>query len=273
MEKLIINASICGATVKKEQNPAVPYTIEELAREAKSAYEAGASIIHLHVRRDDGSPTQDRDRFQEAVDAILAVCPDVIIQPSTSGESGMSDMERLSSLNIVPKPEIAPITCGTPNMGGNNIFVNTNDTIFNFAKIMKEKGIKPELEVFDKGMIDIAAKADKLGLFEHPLHFNLLLGIQMGATLRDLVFLVDSLPPGSTWAATSAGSKTTMAIASAAIVMGGHIRIGFEDTIYIEKGVLAESNGQLVEKIVKLARLLGRDVATPDEARRILSLR
>lgn len=273
MDKLIINASICGATVTKEQNPAVPYTIDELVREAKSAYDAGASIIHLHVREDDGTATQDKARFQEAVSAILEVCPNVIIQPSTSGETGMSDAERLAPLYIDPMPEIAPITCGTLNMGGKRIFLNTDDTVFNFAGIMKEKGIKPELEVFDKGMIDIAVKADKKHLLNHPLHFNLLLGIQISATVRDLVYLVESLPMGATWAATSAGSKTAMTIAAATIVMGGHIRIGFEDTIYIEKGVLAKSNGELVQKIVNLAKLLGREIATPDEAREILSLK
>ena len=116
-EKLIITAAICGAEVTKEQNPAVPYTVEEIAREAKSAYDAGASVIHLHVRWDDGTPTQDKGRFQECVTAILKECPDVIIQPSTGGAVGMTDEERLQSTELTPVPEFATLDCGTCNFG------------------------------------------------------------------------------------------------------------------------------------------------------------
>ncbi len=271
MEKLIISAAICGAEVTKEQNPAVPYTIEEIVREAKSAYDAGAAVIHLHVRWDDGKPTQSKERFQEAVDAIRKECPDVIIQPSTGGAVGMTDLERLESTDIVPTPEFATLDCGTCNFGGDEVFVNTDNTIFNFAKIMKERGIKPELEVFDKGMIDIALKADKKGLLVHPLHFDFVLGVQMTATLRDLVFMVGSIPAGSTWTATGLG-KNAWHIAAATISMGGHVRVGFEDNLYLERGVLAKSNGEMVEKAVKLANILGRPIATPAEAREILGM-
>lgn len=272
MEKLIISAAICGAEVKKEQNPAVPYTIDEIVREAKSAYDAGAAVIHLHVRWDDGTPTQDTKRFQEAVDAIRKVCPDVIIQPSTGGAVGMTDLERLASTDIVPTPEFATLDCGTCNFGGDEIFINTDNTIFNFAKIMKEKGIKPELEVFDKGMIDIALKADRKGLLVHPLHFDFVLGVQMSATLRDLVFMAGSVPAGSTWTAAGLG-KNAWHIAAATISLGGHVRVGFEDNLYLEKGVLAKSNGEMVAKAVQIAKLLGREIATPDEAREILGLK
>jgi len=271
MEKLIITAAICGAEVTKAQNPAVPYTIEEIVREAKSAYDAGASIIHLHVRYDDGTPTQDRARFQEAVDAIRKVCPDAIIQPSTGGAVGMTDLERLQSTDIVPTPEFATLDCGTCNFGGDDIFVNSDNTIKNFAKIMKERGIKPELEVFDKGMIDIALRIDAKGLLEHPLHFDFVLGVQIAATVRDLSYMADSIPPGSTWTATGLG-KSAWQIAAATIAMGGHVRVGFEDNLYLEKGVLAKSNGEMVEKVKAIARLLGREVATPMEARRILGM-
>lgn len=271
MEKLIIAAAISGAEVTKEHNPAVPYTIEEIVREAKSAYDAGASVIHLHVRHDDGTPTQSKERFQEAVDAIYKVCPDVIIQPSTGGAVGMTDLERLQSTEIVPTPEFATLDCGTLNFGGDEIFINTDNTIKNFATIMKERGIKPELEVFDKGMIDIALKMDRKGLLEHPLHFDFVLGVQMTATLRDLVFMVGSIPAGCTWTAAGIG-RSEFEIAAGTIIMGGHVRVGFEDNLYIEKGVLAKSNGELVEKVVKLAKLFGREIANPTEAREILSL-
>lgn len=272
MEKLIIAAAICGAEVTKEHNPAVPYTVDEIVREAKSAYDAGAAVIHLHVRDDNGKPTQDKDRFQVCVDAILAQCPGVIVQPSTGGAVGMSDLERLQSTEIVPTPEFATLDCGTLNFGGDEVFVNTDNTIMNFAKIMKERGIKPELEVFDKGMIDIALKMDKKGLLEHPMHFDFVLGVQMTATIRDLVFMVGSIPPGSTWTAAGIG-RNEFELAAATIIMGGHVRVGFEDNLYIEKGVLAKSNGELVAKVVKLADLLGREIASPAEARKILSLK
>jgi 3-keto-5-aminohexanoate cleavage enzyme len=271
MEKLIITAAICGAEVTKEQNPAVPYTVAEIAKEAKSAYDAGASVIHLHVRWDDGTPTQDKGRFQECMDAILKECPDVIVQPSTGGAVGMTDLERLQSTELNPAPEFATLDCGTCNFGGDEIFVNTDNTVMNFAKIMKERGIKPELEVFDKGMIDIALKADKKGLLVHPMHFDFVLGVQMTATVRDLTFMAGSIPAGSTWTATGIG-RDAWTVAATTICLGGNVRVGFEDNLYLEKGVLAKSNGEMVEKAVKLAKLLGRPIATPAEARKILGI-
>ena len=159
MEKLIITAAICGAEVLKEHNPAVPYTIEELVREAKSAYDAGASIIHLHVRWDDGTPTQDKGRFKEAIDAIKKEIPDIIIQPSTGGAVGMTDDERLQPTEL--KPEMATLDCGTLTFGGDEIFINTENTIKYFGKRMIELGIKPEIEVFDKSMIDMVSDCIK----------------------------------------------------------------------------------------------------------------
>ncbi len=272
MEKLIISCCICGAEVTKENNPAVPYTVEEIVREAKSAYDAGAALIHLHVRWDDGTPTQDKGRFQECVDAIRKVCPDVIIQPSTGGAVGMTDLERLQSTEITPTPEMATLDCGTCNFGGDEIFINTDNTINNFGDIMKERGIKPECEVFDKGMIDLALKAAKKGHIDYPMHFDFVLGVQMTATVRDLVFMVGSIPPGSTWTATGIG-KTCWDIVAATIALGGHVRVGFEDNVYMSKGVLAKSNGEMVERVVQMAKLMNREIATPDEARQILGLK
>ena len=272
MEKLIISACICGAEVTKDNNPAVPYTVEEIVREAKSAYDAGASLIHLHVRWDDGTPTQDKGRFQECIDAIRKECPDAIIQPSTGGAVGMTDLERLQSTEVDPTPEMATLDCGTCNFGGDEIFVNTDTTIENFARIMLDRGIKPELEVFDKGMIDLALRvADRKGLLVHPLHWDFVLGVQMSATVRDLVYMASSIPADSTWTATGIG-KEAWNIAAATIAMGGHVRVGFEDNVYIEKGVLAKSNGEMVDKAVSIAKLLGRPIASPNEAREILSL-
>ncbi|NLY72182.1 MAG: 3-keto-5-aminohexanoate cleavage protein [Tissierellia bacterium] len=270
MSKLIITAAICGAEVTKEHNPAIPYTVEEIAREAKSAYDAGASIIHLHVREDDGTPTQSKARFEECIKAIREVAPDVIIQPSTGGAVGMTDLERLQPTEI-EGTEMATLDCGTLNFGGDEIFINTENTIKNFGKIMIERGIKPEIEVFDKGMIDYAIRFEKQGFIKKPMHFDFVLGVQMTATARDLAFMVDSIPEGSTWTVAGIG-RHEFPMAAMGIAMGGHVRVGFEDNVYIDKGVPAKSNGELVERVVRLAKELGREIATPAEAREILGL-
>ena len=271
MEKLIITAAICGAEVTKKHNPNVPYTVGEMVREALSAYNAGASIIHLHVRYDDGTPTQDKERFREVIEAIKAKCPDVIIQPSTGGAVGMTPEERLQPVYL--KPEMASLDCGTMNFGGDEIFVNTENMIIEFATKMNELGVKPELEVFDKGMIDTAIRLHKKGYIKAPMHFNFVMGVNGGisAEMRDFVFLMESIPPGSTFTATGIG-RYEFPVATMSILAGGHVRVGFEDNVYLEKGVLAKSNGELVEKVVRIARELGREIATPDEARKILGL-
>lgn len=272
MEKLIITAAISGAEVLKEHNPAVPYTVEECAREAKSAYDAGASIIHLHVRHDDGTPTQDKNRFKEVMDAIYKVCPDVIIQPSTGGAVGMTDDERLQPTEL--NPEMATLDCGTLNFGGDEVFTNTENTIKYFGKRMIERGIKPELEVFDKSMIDMALRLHKKGFITNPMHFDFVMGVNGGITgeLRDFVFLRGSIPAGSTYTVGGVG-RFEFPLAAAAIIDGGHVRVGFEDNVYLSKGVLAKSNGELVEKVVRIAKEFGREIATPAEARKILGLK
>lgn len=271
MEKLIITAAISGAEVTKEHNPAVPYTIEELVREAGSAYEAGASIIHLHVREDDGTPTQCKNRFKEVMDAILAKYPDVIIQPSTGGAVGMTDDERLQPTEL--RPEMATLDCGTLNFGGDEIFINTENTIKNFGSRMIELGIKPELECFDKSMIEMALRLAKKGFIQSPMHFDFVLGVNggLGGTLRDFQFMRDSIPCDATYTVAGVG-RFEFPLAVAAIIDGGHVRVGFEDNIYISKGVVAKSNGELVDKVVRLAKELGREIATPAEARVILGL-
>ncbi|MDD2584608.1 MAG: 3-keto-5-aminohexanoate cleavage protein [Bacteroidales bacterium] len=272
MEKLIITAAISGAEVLKEHNPAVPYTVEECAREAKSAYDAGASIIHLHVRHDDGTPTQDKNRFKEVMDAIYKVCPDIIIQPSTGGAVGMTDDERLQPTEL--NPEMATLDCGTLNFGGDEVFTNTENTIKYFGKRMIERGIKPELEVFDKSMIDMALRLHKKGFITNPMHFDFVMGVNGGITgeLRDFVFLRGSIPAGSTYTVAGVG-RFEFPLAAAAIIDGGHVRVGFEDNVYLSKGVLAKSNGELVEKVVRIAKEFGREIATPAEARKILGLK
>lgn len=271
MDKLIITAAICGAEVTKEQNPSVPYTIEEIQREAKSAYDSGASIIHLHVREDDGTPTQDINRFRKCIEAIKEACPDVIVQPSTGGAVGMSNDERIQPVNL--NPEMATLDCGTCNFGGDDIFVNTENTIKEFAKKMIDLGVKPEIEVFDKGMVDMALRLHRKGLIKDPMHFNFVMGVNggIGASPRDLMFLKESIPSWNTFTVSGIG-KSQFQMAALSILLGGHVRVGFEDNVYISKGVLAKSNGELVDKVVRIAKELGREIATPQEAREILGL-
>lgn len=272
MEKLIITACICGAEVTKEQNPNVPYTVEEMAREAKSAYDAGASLIHIHVREDDGTPTQSKDRFDAVLTAIRKVCPDAILQVSTGGAVGMSNDERLQPLLL--HPEMATLDCGTCNFGGDDIFVNTENQIKDFVTRMNDIDCKPEVEVFDKGMIDMAIRLNKKGFIKTPMHFDFVMGVNGGISgePRDLCFMAESIPAGSTWTVAGVG-RYEFPMAALGILMGGHVRVGFEDNVYLSKGVLAKSNGELVEKVVRLAKEFGREIANPAEAREILGLK
>lgn len=272
MEKLIITAAICGAEVLKEHNPAVPYTVEECVREAKSAYEAGASIIHLHVRFDDGTPTQDKNRFKVIMDAIHKECPDVIIQPSTGGAVGMTDDERLQPTELCP--EMATLDCGTCNFGGDDVFTNTENTIKYFGDRMIERGIKPELEVFDKSMIEMALRLHKKGHIVKPMHFDFVMGVNggIGGDIRDFVFLRGSIPSDATYTVAGVG-RYEFPLAALAIIDGGNVRVGFEDNVFLSKGVLAKSNGELVAKVVRMAKELGREIANPTEARQILGLK
>ncbi|MFA6704346.1 MAG: 3-keto-5-aminohexanoate cleavage protein, partial [Bacteroidales bacterium] len=257
MEKLIITNCVSGAEVTKENNPAVPYTVDEYVREAKSAYEAGASIIHLHVRYDDGKPTQDKARFKVIMDAIRNVCPDVIIQPSTGGAVGMTNDERLQPTEL--NPEMATLDCGTMNFGGDDVFENTENTIKYFGQKMIERGIKPECEVFDKSMIEMCLRLAKKGYVKYPIHWDFVMGVNggIGGEIRDFTFLAGSIPAGSTYTVAGVG-RYEFPLAAMAIIHGGHVRVGFEDNVYISKGVLAKSNGELVAKVVRLANEFGR---------------
>ena len=272
MEKLIITAAICGAEVTKEQNPAVPYTVEEIVREAKSAVDAGAAIVHLHVREDDGTPTQSKARFKTCIDAIYEVCPDVILIPSTGGAVGMTAEERLQPTELFP--EMATLDCGTCNFG-DEVFENTMPMMRDFGKRMLENQIKPEYECFEMGHLETVLNMAKKGQVPGaPMQFNFVLGVPgcTPATVPNLCWLVNAIPAGSTWTATGIG-RHAFTLAAPAIAMGGTVRVGFEDNLYLEKGVLAKSNGELVAKVVRIAKELGREIATSAEARKILNLK
>lgn len=272
MEKLIITAAICGAEVLKEHNEYVPYTVEEFVREAKESYLAGASIIHLHVRNDDGTPTQSKERFEEVINAIKKEVPEVIIQPSTGGAVGMTNDERLQPTLL--HPEMCTLDCGSVNFGGNEVFINTEDDIKYFAENIYSKKILPELECFGKSHIDQVLNLHKKGFIKGHMHFSFVLGVNGGQTgeERDFLFLKDSLPTGATYSVAGIG-RYEFKLAELAIKHGGHVRVGLEDNIYLEKGKKAQGNKDLVAKAVTIAKQYKRDIATPQEARNILGLK
>ncbi len=270
MEKLIITAAITGAEVTRDVQPNLAITPDEIAADAKACYEAGASIIHVHARNEDGSPTQGYDVYKAIKEKIEALCP-VIVQPSTGGATWHSPEERLQPVEL--KPEMATLSCGTVNFG-DDVFMNSPEYIEVFAKKMKENGVKPEMEVFERGMIETAKGLVKKGLVDAPLHFDFVLGVPGACPgeLDDLMQMIRVIPEGSTWTVAGVG-RYELPLAVHGILLGGHVRVGFEDNVYYKKGEKATSNAQLVARIKRLAEELGREVATPDEAREILGLK
>jgi 3-keto-5-aminohexanoate cleavage enzyme len=269
-DELIVTVAPCGAETMRSHNPAVPYTPREIAAEARRAYEAGARMVHVHARWDDGTPTQDAGRFSETVAAIRQAAPELIVQVSTGGAVGMTAAERLGSLHA--KPDMATLTCGSVNFGG-GIFENPAPLMLEFARALTAAGIRPELEIFDFGHLDNAAWLAAKAPLDGPQHHDLVLGVPGGAagTPRNVTGLADRLPPGSTWSATGIG-RTHLPVVLTAIACGGHVRLGFEDQVELEPGRLAASNAELVERVVRLAELAGRSVASPARARELLGL-
>lgn len=270
MEKLIITAAICGAEVTKEDNPNLPISPEEIAHSALEVEKAGASVIHVHVRDINGKPTQDKDVFKKTFTIMKELGVKAIIQPSTGGAAGMSRDERSQPLSL--SPEMASLDCGSVNFG-DEVFVNEFPLMRDLASRMKSLGILPELECFEPGHIYNALALKKEGLLPGHMHFGIILGVPgaIKASIKNLLFMTELLPPESTWMAAGIG-RYELSVAVHAIAMGGHVRVGFEDNICYTKGVPAESNEQLVSRIARLSGELGRDVATPDEAREILHI-
>lgn len=231
---------------------------------------AGASIIHLHVREDDGSPTQRLDRFAESMRAIRARVPEAIIQISTGGAIGESIDNRAAPLGL--KPDMASLNLGTMNFG-EEIFYNHPRDIVALAARMHQLGVVPELEVYEAGMVESAFRLAKQGILRGPLHFQFVLGVPggMSGELRNLMHLVSLLPPDHQWGVAGIG-RFQLPLAVQAILMGGHVRVGFEDNIFYRKGELATSNAQLVARVARIAHELDRPVATPAQARQILAI-
>ena len=269
MPKLIITVALTGAEVSKADQPALPVTPEEIGRAAAECVAAGAAIVHLHGRLPDGTPTQDAGVYRDIIAAVRERC-DAIIQVSTGGAVGMSARERLAPVALAP--EMATLSMGSVNFG-DDVFLNHPADIETFARAIAEHGVKAELEIFDAGMIATANRWLKKGLLASPPHFDLVLGVPgaMPGTPEALMYLRSQLPADATWTVAGIG-PAQLTLGTLAIVLGGHVRVGFEDTNYYRKGELAASNAQLVERIAAIGRLLERPPATPAEARALLGL-
>lgn len=269
MDKLIITAALTGAEVTREQQPALPITPEEIGIAAAECAAAGVSIVHVHARNDDGSSTQSAERYREIIAAVRARC-DVIVQVSTGGAVGMSAQERLAPVTL--SPEMATLSMGSVNFG-DDVFLNHPADMELYLAEMKRHGVKPELEIFDAGMLATVQRWIKKGLLPANPHLDFVLGVPgaMPGTPEALMYLKSQMPAGASWTVAGIGSAQ-LPLAALAIVLGGHVRVGFEDNVYFRKGELATSNAQLVARVRTLAQTLERPVATPDEARALLGI-
>lgn len=271
---IIITVAAVGAEVLREHTPHIPITPEEIAEDVYQSYLAGASIAHLHVRDEFGKPSQDKDIFKRVTELIKEKC-DIIIQYSTGGAVGMDIATRTQGL--INRPDMGTLSTGSLNFG-NEVFMNTQEQMIEIANKLKKYSVKPEIEVFDTGMIDNAIFLLKKGYIEAPLHFDFVTGVRGGvrATREALEYMLPLLPKDSTWTVAGIG-RAQFEITQEAIKLGGHIRVGMEDNIFLEKGVLTPSNVALVKKMVSLVNELkpitNRRVATVEEARKILNLK
>lgn len=284
--KLVISAALAGAFTRKEQNPAVPYTAEEFGEEAKKCYEAGAAIVHIHARNPEkGYPTHDLEIIKAVIDSIHDKAPEILINLSSAISAQSSPEQRIAPVQTY-RPPLASLNTNSMNfsigdfktgevvMGDDNIFANTFKNIQIFAKEMKKARTKPEMEVYDYGglynMLHINKQED---LFEHPLHFQLVWGVLGGVpfSIHNLAHLLNIMPSGSTWSVCGV-AKDQFRAAMCAAPMGGHIRVGLEDNIRNIDGSLSKGSWEQVEWAAKVAKIAGREPATPDEARKCFNL-
>ncbi len=270
--KTIITVAPTGAWPTKKDNPNIPITPQEIADDVYECYKAGASIAHIHVRDDEGKGTMDKVKFEETVRLIKEKC-DIVINCTTSGELGADNERRQEHLRTI-RPELASYDCGSMNWQHNAVFLNTPQFLEELGLTMQEYGIKPEIEIFDAGMIYNAKYYVRKGILKEPLHYQFVLGAAggMAATVENLVFLKSLIPKQSTWSALGVG-RGHIPIMLAAIAMGGHIRVGMEDNIMFSKDELAKSNKQLVVRAANIIRDSGNENATQDDAREILNLK
>jgi 3-keto-5-aminohexanoate cleavage enzyme len=267
--RLIITVAPTGNVPTKEMTPHLPTTPEEIARTAVLCQEAGASVIHIHARDKAGRPTLDPKVFGR-IHQLVTESTDLVVQVSTGGRAGKDPEARAAAVRLL-QPEMASLTTGSMNFP-DRVYENPFDLIRFLAQTMMEAGTKPEMECFEPGMIANALMLSQEGLAAQPLHFGFVLGSRgsLPATPKNLMFLSELVPQGSTWTVAGIG-RAQLPMAVQSILMGGHVRVGLEDNLYYRKGVLA-SNKELVARVAHIAAEVGRPIATPDQARQILCL-
>jgi 3-keto-5-aminohexanoate cleavage enzyme len=279
--KTVITAALTGVITTRRQSPAIPYTPEEIAEEARRSVEAGASIVHIHARQDDGRPAYDVDTYGRIYAAVRRRCPDVIVNFST-GAVGVDAETRIAPV-IALKPDMAALNMGSMNYAiyspqkktfyHDHVFANPFGDIRYFLEAMNAAGSRPEMECFDTGHIHNSAPLIDMGLLRPPYQFSLIMGVLGGipASTKNLVHQVDALPADSFWQVIGIG-LSQWSLVAAAVTLGGHVRVGLEDNLYLSPGAMAPSNGDLVAKAAQIIRLIGGEVASIAETREMLRL-
>ena len=277
--KVIITAAVTGAWPKKENNPNVPMTPQEIADDVYACRKAGAAVAHLHMRDDEGNGTMDTAKFEETVNLIHTKYPDcdIVLNLTTSGDIHADDEIRVAHVKKL-KPEMASYDCGSMNWLNSGLFLNTPKFLTDCGLLFQELGVKPEIEAFDPGMIGNAAYYIKKGVLKTPVHFQFCMGCANGiaGSMKNLIFMKETADElvgkgNYTWSCFGVG-HSAMEMLYGAVALGGNIRVGMEDNVMYAKGQLAESNVQFIERAVRVIKEYGKEVATPDEARQILGL-
>ena len=277
--KVIITAAVTGAWPKKEINPNVPMTPQEIADDVYACWKAGAAVAHLHMRDDEGNGTMDTAKFEETVNLIHTKYPDcdIVLNLTTSGDIHADDEIRVAHVKKL-KPEMASYDCGSMNWLNSGLFLNTPKFLTDCGLLFQELGVKPEIEAFDPGMIGNAAYYIKKGVLKTPVHFQFCMGCANGiaGSMKNLIFMKETADElvgkgNYTWSCFGVG-HSAMEMLYGAVALGGNIRVGMEDNVMYAKGQLAESNVQFIERAVRVIKEYGKEVATPDEARQILGL-
>ena len=280
-DKAVITVALSGVVANRQQCPGIPYTPEEYAAEAKRSYDNGCTMVHIHAREPDGAPTHRVGAYKDIRDAILSSCPDMIINFST-GSVGIPVEERISHIREL-KPDIGALNMGSMNYAKYSskrkefvfdaVFQNPFADILKFLTVMNEVGVKPELESFDTGHIGNSYPLLDMGVLKTPVHYSLILGVLGGAppTTEALAFMKSLLPDGSDWGVIGV-SHDQWKLCAAAATLGGNVRVGFEDNFYLPNREMAPSNGDLAAAAASILRSVGREPATPAEARQIVGL-
>lgn len=282
-KKVIITAALSGSGSTKEHNPAVPYSPKEFADEAAKCYKAGAAMVHVHARLEDGTPTHEVSKIRDTYNAIKDRTPELIVNLTSAVGMGKTAEERITQILEI-KPEMASLNTNTMNFAAINrktgkiivdyIFDNTFNMLQDFSIAMEENGVKPEIECYDMGGLDNVLLIMQQGMFSDPMNFNFVWGVAGGQRFRPDAFMamVHALPENANFTTCGVGREEFPAVMQSCM-LGGHMRVGLEDNVRLPTGELAKGSYELVEYAKKVAEILSRETATPDEARKIMGLR